>query len=165
MNEYFSQCHLLFFLSTHTGKNPPLERSIPEDKKIARFMKDIPASMSFIGNTGTGDRPDESNSSKTAQLINSSFQAAFETGHRKVAGIFSLPGGLNEALVKEALLSLKLLDFCLGPDTDGGIWLLGMNRYDPAVIMEMPWHGKNLAKAITRIIGQEKKIMYRLPYL
>lgn len=165
MNEYFSQCHLLLFLSTRIGKNPPLERGIPEDGKIAGLIKDIPASMSFIENTETGDQPDESSSSETAQLINSSFRAAFEAGHRKVAGIFSLPCGLTTELVREALLSLKPLDFCLGPDTDGGIWLLGMNRYEPVVITEMPWHGKNLAKTITRIIGQEKKIMYRLPYL
>lgn len=167
MNEYFSQCHLLFFRSTRTGKNPPLQGSVSEEWKIAELMKDIPASVSIIENTDAdnGDLPDESSSSATAQLISSSFEAAFGAGHRKVAAIFSLPGGLTPALIQEALLSLRPLDFCLGPDSDGGIWLLGMSRYDPNVITAMPWHGKNLAKTITRNIGQVKKILYRLPCL
>jgi len=166
MKEYFSQCHLLFFRSTSTGKNPTLQGGISEDGKIAELMKDIPASMTFIQNPGAADWPDESaSSSETPQLISSSFKAAFEEGHRKVVALFSLPCGLTTVHVQEALLSLRPLDFCLGPDSDGGIWLLGMNRYDPTVITGMPWHGKALAKTITRTIGEQKKILYRLPYL
>lgn len=167
MNEYFKQCHIVFFRNLKTGDHDPISGGTEVDTTITALTSGLPAGQSIVNivpeiKTWPGEvaSPDE-----TAQLICPAFERAFSNGFRKVIGVFALPGGLTPALIQEALLSLRPLDFCLGPDGGGGIWLLGMNRYDPSVIHDMPWQGRDLTKKIIRRIGDQKKILYRLPCL
>jgi glycosyltransferase A (GT-A) superfamily protein (DUF2064 family) len=63
------------------------------------------------------------------------------------------------------MLSIRPLDFCVGPDTEGGIYLLGMNVYEEKLIQGKPWLGTTISKSIIREIGNQKKITYKLPTL
>ena len=63
--------------------------------------------------------------------------------------------------LRVAFLSLKLIEFCLGPRHNGEIYLLGMNNFYPSVFPETDIFKVSL-KDYIRKIGELKLAIYRL---
>ena len=166
MNDYFRQGHLLVFTGTHTS-GEILHDSDPSLEKIAMLIEEIGASCSVIhllNNNTDGTWPDEANlNTQISKTIADEFSIAFESGARKVAGLFSLPALIGKQQLEEAFLSLRLMDCCIGPRADGGIYLLGMNRYYPHLIENRNWGDPRLCRNLIRDIGSQKQILYKLP--
>jgi hypothetical protein len=117
------------------------------------------------GSTNVDVWPKNESSPGEIELIASAYRRGFEEGYRKVAGIFSFPDALEKKHLEEAFMSIRPLDCCVGADTAGGIYFLGMNRNEEGLISHQPWGQSTLSKSIIREIGNQKKIMYKLPVL
>ena len=46
---------------------------------------------------------------------------------------------LTSEILEEAIESLKLFDFVIGPADDGGYYLIGMNNFHPSVFEDIAW--------------------------
>lgn len=170
MKQYFSQCIVLFFPKIRCGKLPAIS-DLPSDRVIIeKLMENLPVQFEIINNTTTYNSDNwpvasDSSTVNPDSFIATSFAAKFDNGFRKVVGIFSIPEAFHSKLIEEALLSIRPLDYCLGPEKSGGIYLLGMNMFDESLIIGKPWNDTMLSKSIIREIGRQKKILYKLPVL
>ncbi|GAB4231297.1 MAG: TIGR04282 family arsenosugar biosynthesis glycosyltransferase [Acidobacteriota bacterium] len=52
--------------------------------------------------------------------------------------------------LNRALLALREVPFVLGPSTDGGYYLLGLNRLEEAVFRDVPWGSPGVFEATMR---------------
>jgi hypothetical protein len=167
MNDYWKQCCLLAFGDTRTGAGAVLQEEAMQ--RLMELLPDQQIRLKFI------PRPDGTNgdewpkaaitSDQTRLFIRNAFATAFTEGYRKVCGLFSIPQGFEKKHFEEAFLSIRPLDFCLGADSAGGIYLLGMSRPETELLDKICWEQDGNARATTREIGQLKKIMYKLPVL
>lgn len=168
MKEYWDKCCLIVFAGVRAGSSAALQKETIDTQHISSLLPDpaIKTIYSEINlDTNVDGWPKFETPSGIDQQLLSVFEEAFAGGYRKVAALFSLPDKLEKKHLEETFLSLKILDFSLGPDNDGGIWLLGMNLPDFSVISAQPWGQNTLNKSITREIGAAKKVMYKLPRL
>ena len=169
MNEYFKTCAILFFTGIKTGIHPSLVFNESTQLSIQELISLHNLNFEILQADGIQETNDWPNSNIHSTAIENYLCAAyskkFNEGFRKVIGVFSLPTLLTPKLIEEAMLSIRPLDFCVGPDTHGGIYLLGMNTYEEKLILHQPWLGTTLSKSIIREIGNQKKITYKLPTL
>ncbi|MFN8154524.1 MAG: hypothetical protein U0Y08_09560 [Bacteroidia bacterium] len=168
MKEYWEKCCLIVFTGVRAGSNAVLKKETIDIQHITSLLPDPAIRIVFFDITidpNVEAWPKNETPSGIDQQLLSVFEEAFAGGYRKVAALFSLPEKLEKKHLEETFLSLKILDFTLGPDNDEGIWLLGMNLPDFSVIAAQPWGQNTLNKAITREIGAAKKVMYKLPRL
>lgn len=169
MNDYFKTCAFLFFTGIKTGIHPALEINETTYRFIHDFVRlhelnfeILKADGLNISNVWPHQRV---NSTDIENYLCEGYSKKFNEGYRKVIGIFSLPANLSQKHLEEAMLSIRPLDFCVGPDTQGGIYLLGMNIYEEKLILHQPWLSTTISKSIIREIGNQKKITYKLPTL
>lgn len=168
MKAYWEKCCLIVITGLRAGSNAALNKETVDTALIASLLPDPAVKIVFFeaGNDSNLTAWPKNTTPEGADLmIRQMFEEAFDGGARKVVALFSLPENLEKKHLEEAFLSLKILDFSLGPDHDGGIWLLGMNLPDFSVIVTQPWGQNTLNKSITREIGAAKKVMYKLPRL
>lgn len=66
------------------------------------------------------------------------FKEVFET-NQPVIVIGSDCASLTSEIILQAFEILKEKDFVIGPATDGGYYLLGMNTFEPSVFEHMQW--------------------------
>lgn len=169
MNDYFKTCAFLFFTGIKTGIHPALEINESTHHFIQELLQLHELNIEILksdGSTINNEWPNQpENSIGIENYLCAGYQKKFNEGFRKVIGVFSLPTTLTQKHLEEAMLSIRPLDFCVGPDTQGGIYLLGMNIYEEKLILHQPWLGTNISKSIIREIGNQKKITYKLPTL
>jgi rSAM/selenodomain-associated transferase 1 len=67
------------------------------------------------------------------------FEAAFGAGAGRVVIIGTDCPGLNAALLRQAFEHLLSHDLVIGPADDGGYYLLGMNKLEPALFLNKDW--------------------------
>lgn len=67
------------------------------------------------------------------------FLDGFEAGYAHIVIIGSDLWDLNPKDIREAFEALRDKDFVLGPASDGGYYLLGMNVYQDDVFQDMEW--------------------------
>lgn len=151
LNEYLSSCHLLVIrgLLQHDASD---DLQSPESGTLPDLPDGLSASEVWLTSE---QQPDQ---------IADAFQKAFASGKRKVGGLLSSPKGLETKHLEEAFLSLRILDVCIGPDLQGGIYFLGMNAF-ATEHFPPDWQEVRLAKLHIRRLGDHKKILYRLPAL
>lgn len=169
MNDYFRQCHLLVISGWKSGLNDTIVDDENTRQRIAAITDTLGISISFHAAPEELTRlnwPVEGISVHGPfDFPATSYHEAFQLGYRKVVGLFALPDGLSEAHIEEAFLSIRPLDFCIGPDNGGGLYLLGMNMFDDTVFLNRDWGSQGFYKQITRCIGIQKKVLYKLPVL
>jgi len=169
MNEYFKCCSLLFFTGIKTGEHSSIYEDGFTIEKINLLSKEFPADLEIVKSesfTNVNEWPkSETHSTSIEEYLSFHYSKKFSEGLRKVIGIFSLPEILEAKHLEEAMLSIRPLDFCIGPDKHGGIYLLGMNIYEEKLILNQPWLGTTISKSIIREIGNQKKITYKLPVM
>jgi glycosyltransferase A (GT-A) superfamily protein (DUF2064 family) len=151
LKEYLSSCQLLIF----RGFIPAGEERNTDTRKETAIPQ-LPEGLSSLE-----IHLDPENQS---DQIHKAFADAFATGKRKVGGLLSLPSGLEAKQLEEAFLSLRVLDACIGPDSSGGMYFLGLNSFDPSML-PADWNESRLCKVHTRRLGDLKKVLYRLPSL
>lgn len=169
MNDYFKCCSVLFFTGIKTGVNPALK----ENAELMSWIENVKTSTSMDVELIRPEEYKEENiwpvvdgdSTPFEKYITAAYSKKFNVGFRKVIGLYSLPEKFSIRLLEEAALSIRPLDFCIGPDQDGGIYLLGMNIYEEKLICPQPWLSPTISKSIIREIGRQKKITYKLPVL
>lgn len=68
-----------------------------------------------------------------------SFDEGFESGYQRVVIIGSdCPAMISQDLT-DAFLALSTADLVVGPATDGGFWLIGLNRPSPEIFDNVHW--------------------------
>ncbi|RYY26377.1 MAG: glycosyltransferase [Chitinophagaceae bacterium] len=72
------------------------------------------------------------------KIINA-FSEVFYNGYSKVVIIGTDCPGLTSAILSQAFDYLQHYDVVLGPATDGGYYLLGMNKLYPGLLQEISW--------------------------
>jgi rSAM/selenodomain-associated transferase 2/rSAM/selenodomain-associated transferase 1 len=121
--------------------------SLPHTKNVGRAM---PANYTFVpqpkGNLG--------------QKLKSAFNNAFYDGCEKVIIIGTDCPALNDQHIKQALNALNNHNLVLGPSTDGGYWLIGLNK--PANIFNGIDWGSSTVLQTTLQQAQQKKLSIKL---
>ena len=73
------------------------------------------------------------------ERMTAAFAAAFAAGAGRVAIIGTDCPGLRAAHLTEAFAALATADVVIGPATDGGYYLLGMNKLQPDLFRNKTW--------------------------
>lgn len=93
------------------------------------------------------------------------FEDAFHDGYRKVVMISIDTPELTAKHIEESFLSLRILEYSIGPGSSGSYYLLGMNHFEPSLFEGMPWQTETLLKSTIKQIGNLKEALYKLPVL
>ncbi|MEK8022466.1 MAG: TIGR04282 family arsenosugar biosynthesis glycosyltransferase [Candidatus Hydrogenedentota bacterium] len=78
--------------------------------------------------------------------LRDAFSAAFLEGHRVAIAIGSDVPGITPKIFRHAVDRLKFLDAIIGPASDGGYYLIGMNRFLPELFDEIAWGTETVFK-------------------
>jgi rSAM/selenodomain-associated transferase 1 len=73
------------------------------------------------------------------QRMQSAFETVFEQGYEKAVIISSDCPDLTAAEIEKAFYLLSTVDVVMGPATDGGYYLLGMNTVQKSLFSEIHW--------------------------
>lgn len=93
------------------------------------------------------------------------FQGAFSFLATKVVIIGSDCALLTAEIIETAFQKLEEVPFVIGPATDGGYYLLGMNAYQPEVFENITWSTESVLSATLERIQQLQKNYFLLPTL
>lgn len=96
--------------------------------------------------------------------MKNAFERIFKT-HKKVVIIGSDCATLTAKIIADAFEKLAIFPFVIGPATDGGYYLLGMNRFSPAVFDNIEWSTSSVLSKTLEIIKHLGKPYYLLPEL
>lgn len=67
------------------------------------------------------------------------FTENFSRGNQRVIAIGSDCPYVTQTDIESAWMALEQNDVVLGPATDGGYWLIGMRKPQPALFQKIPW--------------------------
>ncbi len=89
------------------------------------------------------------------EKMRSSFERAFSLGSKRVVTIGTDCPDIDRAILEEAFDLLPKQDVLIGSATDGGYYLIGLNRTIPELFADINW-GTN------RVLNQTKAIAHQL---
>ena len=89
------------------------------------------------------------------QRLAQAFAAAFRQAYRRVVIIGSDCPGLQAGHMAQAFAALHRKDLVLGPATDGGYYLIGLQRHEKSLFDNIPW-GSGGVLAETLKIAKQK---------
>lgn len=69
--------------------------------------------------------------------------------------------GINPQLIEQAYTHLDFHDVVIGPASDGGFYLLGMNAIIPELFGNISWSTDQVLPEIVKIL-QQKRLLYKL---
>ena len=81
------------------------------------------------------------------ERMQQAFAAGFAQGYQRICIIGSDCYELSTAVIEEAFARLATYDVVIGPSTDGGYYLLGMNRLHPALFSNKVWSTPTVKQA------------------
>lgn len=99
------------------------------------------------------------------QRMEQAFRTAFEAGASKAVIIGSDCPELTGEMLQKAFDALDEADFVLGPAPDGGYYLLGMKRLEPAVFRGIEWSTERVRTLTLEKIRAAGKSCTLLPEL
>ena len=94
--------------------------------------------------------------------IKNAFENAFAKGFRKVVLIKSDFDKLQSVQIMETFNCLKMIEFCIGPKSNGNYYLIGMNYFEPSLFINKQWNSPTLLKETIKDIGKLKFALYKL---
>lgn len=176
MIEYYHQCCLLIFLPeiTLTDENIDWEKSNSNIHHIHEITKHFPVIKHLYYNLSLEENDLWENDcySKFIKVGNDlgeqmehAFQHAFYCGFKKIILIHANSAGIITKYFEEALMSLKFIEFSIGPKKNGSYYLIGMNQFEPVVFRNKDWNSDSLYKSTLKDIGNLKYAIYKLPTL
>jgi uncharacterized protein len=98
------------------------------------------------------------------EKMKNAFEQIFQS-HEKVVIIGSDCPALTDKIVNEAFEKLESFPFVIGPATDGGYYLLGMNQFSPAIFDNVEWSTSQVTSKTIKIIRNSSKSYHLLPEL
>ncbi len=108
-----------------------------ECEKFVYFSSFIPVSDMIWANDDFQQRLQQGED--LGSRMSNAFSEVFEEGHERAVVIGSDCAELNEAIIRRAYHELEDSDIVIGPATDGGYYLLGMNEYHPELFENKHW--------------------------
>lgn len=99
------------------------------------------------------------------ERMRQSFEVAFSQGASKAVIIGSDCAVLTGGIVEAAFRNLDDYPFVIGPSTDGGYYLLGMNAYFPSVFENIEWSTETVLSDSLKKIVELGKNYFLLPEL
>ena len=86
------------------------------------------------------------------------FQKLFDAGYKNVVSIGNDCPNLSVQLLQDAILKLRTKKLVIGPSSDGGVYLLGINRdvFDKKVFLQLPWQTSVLSKVLESHYDSQK---------
>jgi uncharacterized protein len=99
------------------------------------------------------------------QRMAHAFGAAFAAGARRVVIIGTDCPGLSTDILEAAFHQLRTHDVVLGPADDGGYYLLGLQRPQPALFQGLSWSTDSVLRDTLAIAAREALTVARLPTL
>lgn len=172
MKDYLQKCCLLIFIEGFQKENPDAEI---QQRLIGKLLSMISAfnvtkHIYYSGDPSDFDGFDSMYSkiiSPTSenQILNyqNAFEKAFAEGFRKVVMITHQTPQLEIKNLEEAFYSLKIIEFCIGPSTNGNYYLIGMNNFVRDILAVTETSSLTKCKATIRAIGELKAALYKLP--
>lgn len=99
------------------------------------------------------------------ERMQQAFEVAFANGATKAVIIGSDCASLTAGFVETAFQKLEAFPFVVGPATDGGYYLLGMNFYAPSVFSNIEWSTEQVFSTTIKRIQALQKKYFLLPEL
>lgn len=179
MNDYWEKCCLLIFESNRDAVGyQGLAKEIGSEKALAVYnrllkntsevCKDLKVAKQIWSEVEREEIWDEKeytfykNRGKGhSEHLEFAFNQAFEQGFRKVIALKADTLQLTSKILEEAFMSLKFIDFCIGPEEQGGFYLIGMNQFEPSVFYNKDWKSATLTKSVVKDIGALKLALYK----
>jgi len=82
------------------------------------------------------------------QVLAHLFEQAFRMGHQRIVLLVTDCPTVPGAMVIEAFDRLLVSDVVLGPNTSGGVYLVGMSLERPELLLGLDWDGEGLFDAL-----------------
>lgn len=101
------------------------------------------------------------NGSNLGERMKNAFVDSFNTGYKKVIIIGTDLPNISSKIINEGFNSLDTNSVVFGPASDGGYYLLGMNKMIGEIFVNKPWSQSNLLKLST-IELDELNVKYTL---
>ncbi len=99
------------------------------------------------------------------ERMSTAFEQGFKSGHQPICIIGSDCYALNTQIIETAFEQLKSSDVVLGPATDGGYYLLGMNHFYPDLFTNKTYSTAHVYKEAREEVEKLHKTLYTLPEL
>ncbi|MBD2705559.1 TIGR04282 family arsenosugar biosynthesis glycosyltransferase [Spirosoma sp. BT702] len=99
------------------------------------------------------------------ERMHNAFEEQFRAGAGKVVIIGSDCFDITPSHIHNAFAALDTVDVVIGPATDGGYYLLGMNQLQPFLFQDMPWSQPELRQLTELAIMQHGLTYARLEEL
>jgi rSAM/selenodomain-associated transferase 1 len=99
------------------------------------------------------------------ERMKNAFETVLELGYKKVCIIGSDCYDLNATIITHAFKSLDLFDTTLGPATDGGYYLLGMQAPIKNIFDNILWSTDKVFTQTEKLIKQQQHSLHLLPAL
>lgn len=101
------------------------------------------------------------------QRLTSALTYGFGLGYEQLVVIGNDCPQLTPTLVRQAVRALHTTDAVLGPATDGGVYLLGVNRrfFEAETWASLPWQTPRLGAALRRCLHRTGAVVLALPRL
>ncbi len=97
-----------------------------------------------------------------SERLTYAFREAFSSkGSQRVMALGSDTLGLTSDLIEEGFEVLVSKDVVIGPAQDGGYYLIGLSREQPALFRNIPWSTSRVLESTLKII-QRGKLKYHL---
>ncbi len=88
------------------------------------------------------------------ERMQQAFAGGFAQGYQRISIIGSDCYELSTAVIEQAFAQLVTHDAVVGPSTDGGYYLLGMNRLHPALFSNKAWSTASVKEATVSDLDQ-----------
>ena len=99
------------------------------------------------------------------QRFTKSFQKAFDQGATAVVVIGTDIPDLNRTILQSAFDALSENDVVIGPDMDGGYYLIGTRLRDATLFKNIDWSSERVFQQTERLILTQGLTMFYLPTL
>lgn len=95
------------------------------------------------------------------------FQELFDKGYSKVVSIGNDAPDLTAETLRKAIAEIQQNDLVVGPATDGGVYLLGLNRslFNTDEFLNLPWLQDSLCDALAKSVYWQQGGSYSLDFL
>ena len=172
MKEYLQKCCLLIFIDSFQKENPDSEIQQRLTGKLVAMLAAFPVTkyIYYSGEPADFDGFDSLYSTIYFPISDHptvnyqhAFEKAFADGFRKVVMITPQTPQLEIKHLEEAFYALKIIEFAIGPATNGSYYLLGMNNFEPDILEINASTSHTKYKATIRAIGEMKAALYKLP--
>lgn len=121
----------------------------PEKEK--EFRSWLPGSHDYLAQQGAD----------LGERLQNAFRFAFRQGFKQVMALGSDTLGLKPDLILEGFQALESYGVVIGPAYDGGYYLIGTSREEPAPFKDIPWSSPEvLETTLSRL--KEKNLPYYL---